>query len=261
MTERAIPTLKNMKQVYDAYTEEDHQVWKILFDRQIANLPQAATKEFLIGLEKINFTSDRIPNFDETNAILNELTGWELAAVEGIVDDRLFFELMSNKKFPATTWLRKMSELDYLEEPDMFHDVFAHVPLLTNQAFVDFLEAISKIGHHHADDPEAVDFLSRVYWFTVEFGLIRENGAPRIYGAGVLSSAGETEYALSNEPKHFEYHVEQMLNTPYRKDIFQDRYFLIDSYEQLYHSIGEIELGLSEKLRKRHFLDNGRCKV
>lgn len=249
-TKRNIPTLKNMKQVYDAYTEEDHQVWKILFQRQIVNMPQSATKEFLIGLEKINFTADRIPNFEETNAILKELTGWELVAVEGIVDDRLFFELMSNRKFPATTWLRKMSELDYLEEPDMFHDVFAHVPLLTNQAFVDFLQAISKIGHDHADDPVAIDLLSRVYWFTVEFGLIRENGEPRIYGAGVLSSAGETEYSLSKEPKHFEYHVEQMLNTPYRKDIFQDRYFLIDSYEQLYNSIDEIKIGLSEKLRK-----------
>lgn len=247
---RSIPTLKDMKQVYEAYTEEDQEVWKILFDRQIVNLPDAATKEFMIGLEKINFTSNRIPNFEETNKILEELTGWQLVAVEGIVDDKLFFELMANKKFPATTWLRKMSELDYLEEPDMFHDVFAHVPLLTNEAFVDFLQAISQIGYDHADDPVAVDLLSRVYWFTVEFGLIRENGNPRIYGAGVLSSAGETKYSLSKEPKHFEYHVEQMLNTPYRKDIFQDRYFLIDSYEQLYHSIGEIREGLNEKLKK-----------
>ncbi|MEO0554993.1 MAG: phenylalanine 4-monooxygenase [Bacteroidota bacterium] len=249
-TKRGIPTLKNMKQVYDAYTEEDHQVWKILFNRQIVNMPHTATKEFMIGLDKINFTAERIPNFEETNKILNILTGWELVAVEGIVDDRLFFELMSNKKFPATTWLRKMSELDYLEEPDMFHDVFAHVPLLTNQAFVNFLQAISKIGHDYVHDPVAIDLLSRVYWFTVEFGLIRENGEPRIYGAGVLSSAGETEYSLSKEPKHFEYHVEQMLNTPYRKDIFQDRYFLIDNYEQLYNSIGEIKASLKEKLRK-----------
>ena len=225
-------------------------MWKILFDRQFVNLPEAATKEFMIGLEKINFTSERIPSFEETNKILEELTGWELVAVQGIVDDKLFFELMSNKKFPATTWVRKMSELDYLEEPDMFHDVFAHVPLLTNQAFVDFLQAISQIGHEHANDPVAVDLLSRVYWFTVEFGLIRENGNPRIYGAGILSSAGETKYALSKEPKHFEYHVEQMLNTPYRKDIFQDRYFLIDTYEQLYNSINEIKEGLDDKLKK-----------
>ncbi|TRX62053.1 phenylalanine 4-monooxygenase [Fulvivirga sp. M361] len=249
-TKRSIPTLKDMKQVYDAYTEEDHEVWKILFNRQIVNLPEAATEEYMIGLEKINFTADRIPNFTETNKILKALTGWELVAVEGIVDDKLFFELMSNRKFPATTWLRKMSELDYLEEPDMFHDVFAHVPLLTNQKFVDFLQAISQIGHNHADDPIAIDLLSRVYWFTVEFGLIRENGSPRIYGAGILSSAGETEFSLSKEPKHFEYHVEQLLNTPYRKDVFQDRYFIVDSYQQLYNSIDEIKEGLNEKLKK-----------
>ncbi len=249
-TKQNIPTLKDMKQVYEAYTEEDHKVWKILFERQIVNLPKAATKEYHVGLEKINFTADRIPNFEETNEILRSLTGWELVAVEGIVDDKLFFELMSNKKFPATTWLRKMSELDYLEEPDMFHDVFAHVPLLTNQAFVDFLQAISSIGHEYADDRVAIDLLSRVYWFTVEFGLIRENGEPRIYGAGILSSAGETDFSLGTEPKHFEYHVEQILNTPYRKDIFQDRYFIVDSYEQLFDSIDEIKNGLTEKLNK-----------
>lgn len=247
---RVVPTLKNMQQVYDNYTEEDNEVWKILFERQIKNLPTAATREYMIGLEKINFTADRIPNFVETNKILKSLTDWELVAVEGIVDDRLFFELMSQRKFPATTWLRKMSELDYLEEPDMFHDVFAHVPLLTNQPFVDFLEALSKIGFKHADNPVAIDLLSRVYWFTVEFGLIKEPEGLRIYGAGVLSSAGETEYSLSKEPLHFAYSVDQMLNTPYRKDIFQDRYFVIDSFEQLFESIGEVEALLDEKLKK-----------
>ena len=248
---RMIPTLKDMKQVYDMYTEEDHKVWQILFDRQILNLPTSATEAYLEGLKKINFTNDKIPNFEETNQILLTLTGWQLVAVEGIVDDRLFFELMADKKFPATTWLRKMEELDYLEEPDMFHDVFAHVPLLTNQHFVDFLEAISKIGVSYADDSKAIDLLSRVYWFTVEFGLIREKEGKRIYGAGILSSAGETKYSLSTVPLHFEYNVDQILNTSYRKDVFQDRYFIIDSYQELFDSINEIKELLSEKLAKR----------
>ncbi|QSE96175.1 phenylalanine 4-monooxygenase [Fulvivirga lutea] len=248
---RSIPTLKNMQQVYDNYTVEDHKVWKILFDRQIKNLPTAATAEYLAGLDRINFTNDEIPNFEKTNKILREATGWELVAVEGIVDDQLFFELMANKKFPATTWLRKMSELDYLEEPDMFHDVFAHVPLLVNQPFVDFLQALSQIAVEHAGDVKAIDLLSRVYWFTVEFGLIRESSGLRIYGAGILSSAGETKFSLSNEPKHFEYNVDQILNTPYRKDIFQDRYFIIDSFEELFESIHEVRMLLNDRITKK----------
>ncbi|MEQ8927860.1 MAG: phenylalanine 4-monooxygenase [Fulvivirga sp.] len=249
--ERIIPTLKNMQQVHDNYTDEDHEVWRILFDRQIKNLPIAATEEYLKGLEIIQFSNDEIPNFQKTNKILREATGWELVAVEGIVDDQLFFELMANKKFPATTWLRKMSELDYLEEPDMFHDVFAHVPLLVNQPFVDFLQALSQIAVSHAGDAHAIELLSRVYWFTVEFGLIRESKGLRIYGAGILSSAGETKFSISNEPKHFEYNVDQLLNTPYRKDVFQDRYFIIDSFEELFESIHEVKILLNDKLNKK----------
>lgn len=230
-----------MKQEYSKYTTEDFQVWKILFDRQQENLPGRATDEFLQGIERINFTAGKIPDFSETNPLLKSITGWELAVVPGIIADDIFFQLMANCKFPASTWLRKMSELDYLEEPDMFHDVFAHVPLLTNQAFVDFLQELSKIGLEYIDNKWAIELLSRIYWFTVEFGLIREADGLRIYGAGILSSAGETIYCLSDQPQHFEYNVDQILNTPYRKDTFQDRYFIIESYEQLYQSLPEIK--------------------
>ena len=240
-----------MKQIYENYTEEDQGVWKILFDRQFPNLPEAATAEFLKGLMKVNFTADRIPNFEETNKILRELTGWEIYAVPGIVEDDLFFDLMANKKFPATTWVRKMSQLDYLEEPDMFHDVFAHIPLLTNQAFVDFLQAISKFGQEWINDEWAIHLLSRIYWFTIEFGLIRENGELKIYGAGVLSSSGETQYSLGNEPEHHEYDVDHILDTTYRKDKMQDRYFIIDSYEQLYRSIPEIKEKIELRLKEK----------
>jgi len=239
-----------MKQVYANYTAEDQKVWNILFSRQIVNLPKAATADYLDGMKLINFVDNKIPDFEETNAILEKLTGWKLAAVPGIVDDATFFKLMANKHFPATTWLRKMEQLDYLEEPDMFHDVFAHVPLLTHQAFVDFLEAISNIALKHIDNPWAVELVSRIYWFTVEFGLIRENGELRIYGAGILSSTGETKFSLSGEPQLFEYNVEQILNTAYWKDKFQDKYFIIESYEQLYNSIPEVERLLEVHLAK-----------
>lgn len=240
-----------MKQIYENYTAEDQNVWKILFDRQFPNLPEAATGEFMKGLKKVNFTAEKIPNFEETNEILRGLTGWEIYAVPGIVEDDLFFDLMANRKFPATTWVRKMSQLDYLEEPDMFHDVFAHIPLLANQAFVDFLQAISKFGQEWIEDPWAIHLLSRIYWFTIEFGLIRENGELKIYGAGVLSSSGETAYSLSAEPEHHEYDVDHILDTAYRKDKMQDRYFIIDSYEQLYQSIPEIKEKIELRLKEK----------
>jgi len=241
-----------MEQVYENYTAEDQLVWKTLFDRQINNLPTAATSAYLEGLEKIKFTADKIPEFSATNTILRSLTGWELAVVPGIVPDYTFFELMSNKRFPATTWLRKMKELDYLEEPDMFHDVFAHVPLLTNESFVRFLQELSIIGLGYCGDDYAIDILSRIYWFTVEFGLIREQGNLRIYGAGILSSAGETKYSLSDEPKHHEFDVVNIANTGYRKDVFQTEYFIIDSYEQLYNSIPLIKTVLADMVTKHH---------
>ena len=240
-----------MKQNYENYTPEDQKVWNILFDRQFPSLPKAATKEFLIGLDKVNFTGKAIPNFEETNKVLRELTGWEIYAVPGIVEDELFFDLMANRKFPATTWVRKMSELDYLEEPDMFHDVFAHIPLLANQSFVYFLQAISKFGQEWVGDEWAIHLLSRIYWFTIEFGLIREEGELRIYGAGILSSSGETKYSLSDEPNHFEYDVDKILNTPYRKDNMQENYFIIDSYKQLYESLPEIKSKIEELLKAK----------
>jgi phenylalanine-4-hydroxylase len=235
-----------MQQIYDHYTPNDFHVWKLLFDRQILNLPSAASKAYLEGLDIVNFVPDEIPKFDATNRILNEKTGWQLAVVPGIVPDYTFFELMSHRCFPATTWLRKLEELDYLEEPDMFHDVFAHVPLLTNQAFVDFLEALSNIGLQYVGNEYAIELLARIYWFTVEFGLIREPNGLRIYGAGILSSAGETRFCLSDTPPKHDFDVRLMANTPFKKDVFQERYFVIESYDQLYHSIPEIQSVIAE---------------
>jgi phenylalanine-4-hydroxylase len=242
------PRFKPMKQDYAAYGEEDFKVWKILFERQIVNLPKAASKAYLEGIKEINFTSDRIADFADVNARLAKTTGWGIQVVPGLIDDDLFFGLLSNKYFPSSTWLRKMEQLDYLEEPDMFHDAFAHMPMLTNQPYVDFLQQLSEIALRHIDNKLAIDLLSRIYWFTIEFGLIREEGTLKIYGAGILSSVGETKFSLSDEPIHIPYNVRKILNTPYWKDKFQDKYFVIESYEQLYNSIPEIEQVLEELL-------------
>ncbi len=241
-----------MKQQYKMYTSEDHEVWNILFERQMKNLLEAASKEFIIGLPKIDFIPQAIPSFNHTSKLLRSLTGWSLQVVPGIVDDDIFFSLLSQKKFPATTWIRKMHQLDYLEEPDMFHDVFAHVPLLTNQNFVDFLQGLSKIALKHINNPIAIHLLSRIYWFTVEFGLIWEDRNLKIYGAGILSSAGESKFALSNKPVHMNFDVSKILETSYRKDTFQNIYFVIDSYEQLYKSLEEIDLKINKELLITH---------
>ena len=240
-----------MTQEYEKYTEEDGKVWKILYERQIVNLPGAASLEYLAGLKQIYFSSERIPDFQQANAFLRELTGWRIHVVPGLIPDDAFFQLLANRAFPASTWLRELSKIDYLEEPDMFHDVFGHVPLLTNQPFVDFLQALSKIALRYIDNAWAIQLISRIYWFTVEFGLIREGGQVRIYGAGILSSAGETAFCRSEEATHRDYEVDTIMRTAYRKDVFQKQYFIIDSYEQLYHSTDQIEVFLEKEAHRQ----------
>ncbi len=239
-----------MQQIYENYTTEDQEVWRILFGRQFENIKKVATTEFVDGIDKIHFTEKAIPNFEETNEYLKDLTAWQVAAVPGIVEDGKFFELLSNRIFPATIWLRTRQQLDYLEEPDMFHDVFGHIPLLANQPFVDFLQGLAKIGLKHLNDEWAIHLLSRIYWFTIEFGLIREEGDLRIYGAGIISSPGETKFSISDEPEHFDYSVEAIIDSSYRKDKFQTKYFIIDDYEQLYSSLPHIEKVIEDRLQK-----------
>ncbi len=229
-----------MKQHYDLYEKDDFEVWRTLCNRQMSQLTISASATYLAGLEKINFSADEIPRFNIINQKLKTLTKWELIVVPGLIPDLTFFELMSNKKFPATTWLRKKSELDYLEEPDMFHDIFAHVPLLTDTFFVKFLAALSSLGLAYGDNLDAIEALSRIYWFTVEFGLIREKDQLKIYGAGILSSSEETTYCLSEKATRFDFELDKIMHLDFRKDVIQECYFIISSYEQLYKSIPEI---------------------
>ncbi|MFC5409523.1 phenylalanine 4-monooxygenase [Larkinella bovis] len=239
-----------MIQTYHTYTADDQAVWQLLFERQLAQLPGKASQDYLDGIEKVGFVADHIPDFErELNPRLQKLTGWRVSAVPGLISNREFFELMANRHFPATTWLRKREQLDYLEEPDMFHDTFGHVPMLSNQAFCDFLAALSQIALAHVDHPEAIEMISRLYWYTVEFGLIAEPHGLRIYGGGILSSPGETTYSLASQrPGRLPYQVEKLLQTPYVIDHYQDQYFVIESYEQLFHSIPQIEEKLEELL-------------
>lgn len=236
------------QQIYENYTPEDFEVWNTLYTRQSELLNKYASKEFLEALDVIGFSADKIPDFDRIKSTLAPITGWQLEAVPNISEQKEFFQFLSEKKFTATCWLRKMNELDYLEEPDMFHDVFGHVPLLCNKAYTDFFEAISTIALEYIDNPTAVELLGRIYWFTIEFGLIRENEKLRVYGAGIISSFGETNNCLKDETQKFDFNVKQILQTPFRTDILQDKYFVIDSFDQLYESIPEIKSELKNTL-------------
>lgn len=238
-----------MVQEYGKYTPEDFEVWKLLYERLMPHLPGAAVPEYLEGIRRVRFVADRIPDFEDTNRLLDSWTGWRLEVVPGLIPDKDFFELLADKKFPASTWLRKLSELDYLEEPDMFHDVFGHVPLLTNADLVSYLQELSKIALRHIKNPYAIELLSRIYWFTVEFGLIHTDAGLRIYGAGILSSKGETSYALHDpKPARHPFDVAHILDTPFRKDEYQKEYFIIDGFDQLASCIPELDRVLNEKI-------------
>lgn len=241
-----------MIQEYDKYIEEDHEVWSILYNRMMQILPDYATEAYIKGVKEVGFLPDRIPVFKEANEKLSAITGWKIYVVPGLIDNKPFFEHLSNREFPSSTWLRKKSQLEYLEEPDMFHDIFGHVPLLANKHFADFLSQLAGIALKHIEDEWAVEILSRLYWYTVEFGLIRENGKLKVYGAGILSSSGETVYSVDSDvPVRYPYDIKQIFETPYIKDKFQEQYFVIDSYEQLFNSIPQIESILEKELAQK----------
>lgn len=235
------------EQIYGNYSQEDFAVWKTLYNRQNELLEKKASSEFLNALKIIGFSADKIPDFKQIKSALQPLTGWQLETVPNISEQKDFFQFLSEKKFTATCWLRTMEQLDYLEEPDMFHDVFGHVPLLSNTYYTNFFEAISHIALEYINNPEAIKLLGTVYWFTIEFGLIREAGELKVYGAGIMSSFGETKNSLSDKTEKYDFDVSSIFDADFRTDILQDKYFVINSYEQLYSSIPEIRNELKSR--------------
>lgn len=217
-----------------AYTDDEHAIWADLYAHQSAAIQGRACEEFLNGLELLRLPSDRIPQLDEVSAVLRRETGWEVAAVPALIRFSQFFELLANRRFPAATFIRRREELDYLQEPDIFHELFGHTPLLTHPYFAEFTQTYGRLGL--AASKEDRVFLARLYWFTVEFGLIQPPGAPlRIYGGGILSSIGETEYAFASpQPKRQRFRIQDVLRTPYRIDIMQPLYYVLEDLRELY---------------------------
>jgi len=235
-----------MRQAYDLYTAEHHKVWELMYKEQMDILTSRATKTYLQGIETVQFEENKIPRFTVINEALKTLTGWQVYAVPGIIDNKPFFELLAQKQFPATTWMRSLAQLKYIEEPDMFHDVFGHVPLLSEPYFAGFLNGLSQIALEFIESPTAVELMARIYWYTIEFGLIEEDKTIKIYGAGILSSPGESIYSLGSTPEHFAFDLDKILGTPYIKDKFQTQYFIAASYQQLYNSLPQLKERISQ---------------
>ena len=220
-------------QGWSGYSPAEHQVWITLYERQAALLPGRACDPFLKGLEALDLHRTGIPDFTRINEELTRLTGWRVVAVPGLVPDEVFFDHLANRRFPAGQFIRKPDELDYLQEPDVFHDVFGHVPMLTDPVFADYMQAYGR-GGQRAMELGRLHNLARLYWYTVEFGLLATPDGLRIYGAGIVSSLAESIFALENaSPNRLGFDLERVMRTPYRIDDFQQVYFVVPSLQAL----------------------------
>jgi len=236
-------------QAWSRYDKSDHAIWRDLFLRQSAMLPGRACDEFLQGLAGLGVVADEIPKFEDLNAILQPATNWTVVAVPGLVPDDVFFDHLANRRFPATNWIRRRDQMDYLQEPDIFHDVFGHVPILMNPVFADYLHAYGR-GGVKALRLGALPLLARLYWYTVEFGLIKTDRGLRIYGSGIVSSRGESRYCLEDEKPHrIGFDLHRIMRTRYRIDDFQEVYFVIDNFAQLFDATAPDFTPIYEQVR------------
>ncbi len=217
----------------DLYSDEDQAVWRLLLERQTALAERYACDDFRQGLRTLGI-GESIPDFDAVNARLAPLTGWHIVGVPGLIPDAVFYDHLAHRRFPVTVWIRKRSELDYLVEPDLFHDFFGHVPLLSNPVFADYMQAYGQRGVEAGPN---LDLLARLYWYTVEFGLIRTPQGLKAYGAGILSSAAEVRHAIEDESvERLPFEPMSVMRRPYEIDKLQNTYFVLDDFRQLFEA-------------------------
>jgi len=232
---------KPREQIYSNYTEEDFAVWKGLYEKQMYNLQGKVVDEFNQGIAHLNFNADEIPNFEKINNKLLALTGWSIKTVPNLAEAELFFEQLSKRKFTSTCWLRSMKEFDYLEEPDMFHDVFAHIPMLCDEKYTDFFQKIGQLATSFHNQ-EAVKMLQRLYWYTIEFGVLQNKDDLKIYGAGIISSVGEINNVYGGLAQIKPFNIQEVLHTPFEIDKVQPLYFYVESFDQLQKALDGIEI-------------------
>jgi phenylalanine-4-hydroxylase len=223
-------------QDYARYSADDQDIWRTLFKRQLPLAEKYAAPEVLHGMATLGTSPDCIPDFAQCNRILRDLTGWQIVAVPGLIPEQHFYAHLARRQFPVSVWIRNRNELDYLQEPDLFHDFFGHVPLLTNPVFAKFMQAYGEAGPK-AESHDAIKMLARLYWYTVEFGLMQTAAGLRVYGAGILSSKGETIFSIeSMAPHRVAFDLVRVMRTDYLIDDYQKTYFVLDSFEQLFHA-------------------------
>ena len=220
-------------QDWSAYTDEDHAVWGILYGRRMAELARSGSGVFLRGAEAIGLRPDRVPDLAEVNRRLDARTGWNAVPVTGFIPARQFFQCLAERRFPTTFTLRPRHQLDYLPEPDIFHDVFGHVPLHADPVFAEFLQGFGAVAARARTD-EDVQRMARLFWFTVEFGLVREEGETKVYGSGLISSAGDAANALGPGCDRRPFSLDAVMAQPFEIDRFQDVLFVVDSFDQLF---------------------------
>ena len=229
-------------QDWESYPPEAHDRWRRLYAAQSALAHRYGAKQFVDGLSRLD-CADGIPRFEDANRVLGAATGWQLVAVPGFIPDAVFFDHLAHRRFPVTRWLREEHELDYLVEPDIFHDFFGHVPMLLDPHIADFLEHYGKAGER-AIARGALDMLARIYWYTIEFGLVREGDGLKVFGAGIVSSSGETNFAIEDDQVlRLPFDPVRIMRTGYSIDSFQQNYFVLDSLEQLMTSLIDLDFG------------------
>jgi phenylalanine-4-hydroxylase len=228
-------------QHYDAYTADEQAIWRTLYQRQLGLMNEHAAPEFVAGLRLLGADATRIPVLAEASERLKRLTGFEVIGVPGLIPEADFFAHLAERRFPVTVWMRRRDELDYLVEPDLFHDFFGHVPMLAHTVFANFIQAYGALGAR-ARGPAQLKMLARLYWYTVEFGLVATSRGLRAYGAGILSSSGETVYATrASGPARIGFDLQRVLRTDYLIDAYQKTYFVLDDIEQLFDSVLEAD--------------------
>ena len=235
-------------QDWAAYAPADHALWRRLYERQIALMPRYAAQPVRAALAELDFGA-AIPDLERVSEKLLRATGWRLVAVPGFIPDAAFFAHLARRQFPVTIWLRKPEEIDYLVEPDIFHDFFGHVPLLFDPVFADFLQLYGEKGAE-AERLGATAILARLYWYTVEFGLIRESDGIKAYGAGMLSSFAETAFSVDDpSPNRIGFDLARVMRTAYRIDDFQQTYFVLESFGELFRALQQDLRPLYERVR------------